>query len=138
VVLARRMIGLSRAGTGEKSNRRTKGGMPYLKVETYSLWGLPVVAASAGGHLETLGAVTGARMFTPGDADEAAALLCGLAADPLERREYGRSLREHQRNFLALAGHATAVGDAYLIAREEKATTIQNRRQRGRAGRARK
>jgi len=113
-------------------------GEPFgLTVVEAMAWGLPVVAASAGGHLETLGAVTGARMFTPGDADEAAALLCGLAADPLERREYGRSLREHQRNFLALAGHATAVGDAYLIAREEKATTIRNRRQRGHAGRAR-
>lgn len=101
-----------------------------LTVVEAMAWGLPVVAAASGGHLETVGAVPGARMFTPGDAYGAASLLSGLAADPFERREYGRSLREHQRSHLNLEAHAAAVADAYLIARQEKATTIRNRQQR--------
>lgn len=94
-------------------------------------WGLPVVAAAAAGHLETVGAVSGARLFTPGCPDGAAELLHGLAADPLGRREYGRSLREHQRSHLTLDGHVAAVSEAYLAAGEVKAARIRNRRQAG-------
>lgn len=47
--------------------------------------GLPVVAAAAGGHLETVGAVAGSALFAPEDCDAAAAALRGLALDPDRR-----------------------------------------------------
>jgi hypothetical protein len=37
--------------------------------------GVPVVACSAGGHLETIGMLRGSAMFSPGNAEECAALL---------------------------------------------------------------
>jgi glycosyltransferase involved in cell wall biosynthesis len=43
--------------------------------------GVPVVASSSGGHLETVGAVEGARLFPPGDAAAAAASLRALLVD---------------------------------------------------------
>ena len=58
----------------------------------------PVVAARAGGHLESVGSVPDAAMFEPGDDSEAAAQLERLVADSRERRNYGRSLRERQRD----------------------------------------
>ncbi|GAA4191494.1 hypothetical protein GCM10022288_22360 [Gryllotalpicola kribbensis] len=59
--------------------------------------GLPVVAAAAGGHLETVGGVAGAALFAPGDADAAAGQLARLIGDPRERVRYGDALRERQR-----------------------------------------
>lgn len=43
--------------------------------------GLPVVAARAGGHLETAGRVEGAPLFQPHDVDAASSLLDDLAGD---------------------------------------------------------
>lgn len=43
--------------------------------------GVPVVAAAAGGHLETVGELPSARLFRPGDADDAAAAMGALLAD---------------------------------------------------------
>ena len=40
--------------------------------------GVPVVASAAGGHLETVGRLSEARLFQPGDADAAAAALRSL------------------------------------------------------------
>ncbi|GAB3611874.1 hypothetical protein GCM10027415_02140 [Humibacter ginsengisoli] len=59
--------------------------------------GLPVVAAAAGGHLETVGSVQGSELFPPGDADAAGHLLAALIRDGARRREYGEALREAQR-----------------------------------------
>ncbi len=104
-------------------------GEPFgLAVAEAMAWGLPVVAAAAGGHLETVGAVADARMFAPGDADEAATLLRELAADPVGRSSYGRSLRAYQRSHLTLEGHAAAVSEVYRATRRAKDATIRNRR----------
>ena len=57
--------------------------------------GLPVVAARAGGHVELLDGLDRRALFSPGDADAAAAALRELAAD-----EPGRALlgaQEHDR-----------------------------------------
>jgi len=59
--------------------------------------GLPVVAAGAGGHLETLGGPGRRWTFPPGDAARAAGLVDALAADPSARDRLGRALRERQR-----------------------------------------
>jgi glycosyltransferase involved in cell wall biosynthesis len=60
--------------------------------------GVPVVAAAAGGHLETAGQITDAPLFTPGDPRSAAAALRSLL-DEAERARLSRAGRElvHER-----------------------------------------
>jgi len=48
--------------------------------------GVPVVASASGGHLETIGAVEGSRLFPPGDAAAAADALRDLCADAIRER----------------------------------------------------
>ncbi|MGH9105251.1 MAG: glycosyltransferase family 4 protein [Acidimicrobiales bacterium] len=86
----------------------TATGEPFgLSVVEAMAAGLPVVAAAAGGHLETLGPVAGAVLFTPGDHAGAGRLLRTLAEDGRRRAADGNSLRGRQRseysfdNFLA-------------------------------------
>lgn len=59
--------------------------------------GLPVVATGAGGHHETVGAVQGAALFPPGNAEAAGRLLAALARNPAERDAYGARLQTFQR-----------------------------------------
>lgn len=75
--------------------------------------GLPVVAARAGGHLETVGAVPGAALFAPGDADAAARLLVGLAEDAAERERYATALQELQRERFSVETQALATDSVY-------------------------
>ncbi len=75
--------------------------------------GLPVVAAAAGGQLETVGRVPDAALFPPGDAARAAALLRCLALDVHARALYGRALREAQRRDLTLGAQARATERVY-------------------------
>lgn len=75
--------------------------------------GLPVVAAGAGGHLETVGRVPKAALFPPGDVDEAARLLRELAGDAALRDSYGRALQEEQRRSLTPAAQAEATELVY-------------------------
>ena len=58
---------------------------------------LPIVAAGAGGHLETVGSVPGAALHPGGDADTAGSLLAALAVDPAARDAYGAALQRAQR-----------------------------------------
>ncbi len=58
--------------------------------------GLPVVAAGAGGHLETVGLAEGSALFDPGSVGRAAELLSALAADQEGRQRYGDALHEVQ------------------------------------------
>lgn len=75
--------------------------------------GLPVVAAGAGGHLETVGRVEGAALFDPGSVPEAAKLLEALAADEGLRDGYGRVLQRFQRENLTPAAQAEATEAVY-------------------------
>ncbi|WP_447925820.1 glycosyltransferase family 4 protein [Georgenia muralis] len=75
--------------------------------------GLPVVAAAAGGHLETVGSTPGATLFPPGDADAAAGLLRELAADPERRDTYGRALRATQQQRFTVAEQQRATEAVY-------------------------
>ncbi|NTV39741.1 MAG: glycosyltransferase family 4 protein [Demequinaceae bacterium] len=59
--------------------------------------GVPVVACGAGGHLESVGEVEGAALFSPGDSAGAALQLTRLMRDPAERERYGAALRDRQR-----------------------------------------
>ncbi|MCE0486884.1 glycosyltransferase family 4 protein [Ornithinimicrobium sediminis] len=58
--------------------------------------GLPVVAAAAGAHLETVGVAESARLFTPGDVQAAGAQLRDLAGSEESRTAYGATLRDVQ------------------------------------------
>lgn len=75
--------------------------------------GLPTVASSAGGHTETVGRLSGAALFAPGDADAAAELLVGLAADADARDRYGRELQRLQRADFTLAAQERATEVVY-------------------------
>lgn len=75
--------------------------------------GLPVVAAGAGGHLETVGRVPGAALFSPGDVEGAGLLLRELARDVGAREVYGRALRDRQREALSLSAQASATEAVY-------------------------
>jgi glycosyltransferase involved in cell wall biosynthesis len=63
---------------------------------------LPVVAAGGGGHLESVGPVSGSALFAPDDAEAAAVQLERLVGSAEERRRYGEALQERQRSVFNL------------------------------------
>ena len=75
--------------------------------------GLPVVAAAGGGHLETVGTVSSAALFPPGDAVAAGALLTELADDTDGRASYGDALRDVQRSTFTLEAQERATDAVY-------------------------
>lgn len=76
--------------------------------------GLPVVAAAAGGHLETLSGLPGAVLYDPETGlDEAAGRLAELAADPAARDAGARALQQAQRSRFTLARQAEATDAVY-------------------------
>lgn len=75
--------------------------------------GLPVVAARAGGHLETVGSVEDAALFAPGNVDDAAAQLAALAGDPGRRERYGAALQEVQRRHFTVEAQVRATDAVY-------------------------
>lgn len=56
----------------------------------------PVVAAASGGHLESVGRVSSAFLYEPGDIRAAGAMLAALADNESQRRKYGEALRGEQ------------------------------------------
>ncbi len=74
---------------------------------------LPVVAAAAGGHLETVGTVPGAALFPPGDTGRLAGDLRRLAADEEARAAYGRELLAAQRARFTVEAQAEATEAVY-------------------------
>lgn len=73
----------------------------------------PVVAAGAGGPLETVGLLPDAALFPPGDPAAGGTALARLADDADGRAAYGRSLRELQRSRFDLAGHVDRLDEVY-------------------------
>ena len=71
--------------------------------------GLPVVAAAGGGHLETVGRVEGASLFTPGDEASCAAALDEIAGDAVAARAYGERCRTVQQRHFQLQDHVRRV-----------------------------
>lgn len=80
-------------------------GLTVLEAMSY---GLPVVAAGAGGHLESVGGVPDAALFPAGDVDTAARLLDELIADPRRRSDYGSSLRARQSEAFGVPAQTAA------------------------------
>ena len=76
----------------------TRPDEPYgLSVVEAMSHGTPVVAARGGGHVETVGLANEPALFSPGDPDDAARVLCMLADDEDRRARYGAELRALQR-----------------------------------------
>ncbi|WP_306512355.1 glycosyltransferase [Janibacter hoylei] len=75
--------------------------------------GLPVVAAAAGGHLESAGGVEHAALFPAGDHEAAGRLLAELVADPAGLDRYGQALRDRQRGSLTITEQARATDAVY-------------------------
>lgn len=73
--------------------------------------GLPVLAARAGGHLETVGIVPGGRLYD--DVDDGAAQLAQLASDDLGRAAYGQALQSTQRERFTLAAQYAGTDAVY-------------------------
>jgi glycosyltransferase involved in cell wall biosynthesis len=86
--------------------------------------GIPIVASGAGGHLETVGKLRDAVLFTPGDASSASLALRSLL--PASRRERLAEIgRRYAAEHLTIAAHVDSLiaeydhvvrGDALLVA----------------------
>ena len=81
--------------------------------------GLCVVAAAAGGHLETAGRADGAMLFTPGDAHDASRLLVTVADAPAAAREHGLALQAVQQSRFTLEAQVAGTLAVYREARRE-------------------
>lgn len=79
--------------------------------------GLPVVAAAAGGHLESVGGAEGAALFPPGDSAAAGQLLRELASGADRRHAYGLALRSRQRMHFSPTTQAEQTDAVYAYAR---------------------
>lgn len=75
--------------------------------------GLPVVAAAAGGHLQTVGLADHAALFPAGDAVAAARELVRLSADDVARTAYGAELQCIQREKFTLDAQVAATDAVY-------------------------
>ncbi len=81
--------------------------------------GLPVVAADAGGHRETVGSATPNTLYPPSDPDAAAAVLAALAADPAERGRLGRAVRERFLAAFTIERHVDRLDAVYQRVRRD-------------------
>ncbi|GAA4836722.1 hypothetical protein GCM10023221_12460 [Luteimicrobium xylanilyticum] len=75
--------------------------------------GLPVVADGSGGHLETLGRVSGAALYHSLDADDAARLLRALAGNAGARDAYAQAEQARQRADFTLDAQVAATDAVY-------------------------
>lgn len=75
--------------------------------------GLPVVAAGAAGHLETIGAVAPELCYPVGDLSEATAILEAVALDPHRRAELATRLQAAQRRSFSIEAQQAATETVY-------------------------
>ena len=87
-------------------------GLGLTVLESMSV-GLPVVAAGAGGHLETVGRVPGAALYPPGDLSAGASSLRGLVDDDRGRASYGSVLWEAQRDRFTIEAQVRGTDAVY-------------------------
>ncbi|MFC8600389.1 glycosyltransferase family 4 protein, partial [Isoptericola sp. NPDC057191] len=85
--------------------------------------GLPVVAADAGGHRETLAGLDPLALHEPLDATGAGSHLTTLAADPARRDAYARAAQARQRTVFTVDRQAAATDAVYRAAIGAPATT---------------
>jgi glycosyltransferase involved in cell wall biosynthesis len=75
--------------------------------------GRPVIAAGAGGHLESVGPAGHDLLFAPGDVDGAASRLLRLAEDAAARDAAGRDLRRRFEAEYRIEDHAERLTASY-------------------------
>lgn len=75
--------------------------------------GLPVIAAGAGGHLETTGSATPETLFDPGDVPAAADLLRRYAGNPRARDELAARGRARYEAAFTIQAHVDALEACY-------------------------
>ena len=78
--------------------------------------GLPVVAAAAGGHLETMGQLDERALFRAGDAAAAAQSLRSLADDPEGRRRLGEAERQRAAGDFSIESQVSKTDAVYRAA----------------------
>ncbi len=81
--------------------------------------GVPVIAAAAGGHVETLGPLAAEVGYRPGASGEAAARLRSLSATPEARETVSHRLRLRQRGTFSVGGSTQAMLGLYLVAEHD-------------------
>ncbi|QDO87418.1 glycosyltransferase family 4 protein [Ornithinimicrobium ciconiae] len=74
---------------------------------------LPVVAAGAGGHLESVGSVSGAALYDPAGLTEAGEWLRRIATEDSLADQYGHELQARQRERFNLAAQSRDVRRVY-------------------------
>ncbi|WP_159066882.1 glycosyltransferase family 4 protein [Cellulomonas timonensis] len=90
---------------------------PYgLSVVEAMAHGTPVVAATGGGHDETVGASPLATLVDATRVEDAGAALAALALDPGRRADYGEDLRRLQRRRFTVAAPAARLEGVYRAA----------------------
>ncbi|WP_166850240.1 glycosyltransferase family 4 protein [Isoptericola sp. BMS4] len=89
--------------------------------------GLPVVAAGAGGHLETLGGLDPLALYPPGEPGQAATRLARLATDPARRDAYARAAQARQRHEFTPGRQAADVLAVYRAVLERAAPAPAHR-----------
>ncbi|SEB83449.1 Glycosyltransferase Family 4 [Paramicrobacterium humi] len=74
---------------------------------------LPVIASASGGHLETVGSVSDAWMFSPGDFAAAAELIDAALANPARYGGYGHQLQARQRAAFSVGAQVDKTLEVY-------------------------
>lgn len=87
-------------------------GLGLAVLEAMSV-GVPVVAAAAAGHLETVGRVAPELTYPPSEVAAAARILATLAEDPAARGSYGKALQEAQRHDFTLSAQVRGTDEVY-------------------------
>ena len=85
---------------------------PLTVLEAMS-FGVPVVAAASGGHLESLGRVPGSALFPPGDSRRCAELMQTLLEDPGSRQALAIAQRAEQIDNFSLESMAERFEKVY-------------------------
>ncbi|WP_432572789.1 glycosyltransferase family 4 protein [Kineococcus sp. SYSU DK005] len=85
-------------------------GLTVLEAAAHAL---PVLAAGSGGHLETVGSLPAAALFTPKDPRSVAEELSKLAVDADRRAAYGAELRTLQQQRFTLMEHVEKLESLY-------------------------
>jgi len=75
--------------------------------------GLPVVAADAGGHRETLADLDARALYPPLDTQRCGAQLADLASDPAGRDALARAARERQQSLFSIEAQERATDAVY-------------------------
>ena len=105
-------LGLVRAAASIALATTPNEGLGLAVIEAMAV-GLPVVACSSGGHLETSGACTPELLYPLNDLDAAARIIRDLASNESRRRVLGLVGRAYQQRELSIGPHVEQLVEFY-------------------------